>query len=73
MTAATVTNVDDLPFLITKTQFRELLGINVMKADAIMKEPNFPLFKHKNIVRIPRQELLAWLTANYGKQETVER
>jgi Helix-turn-helix domain len=72
MPAATIVDVSGLPAMLTKQQLQGLLGISPMKADALLREPDFPVFRHGRVIRIPRRELLQWL-ASYGEREPMER
>ena len=66
MPAATVVDVTTLPIMITRSQLQAVVGISKMKADALLRTPGFPVFRHGRVLRIPREALMRWLERHAG-------
>ncbi|MDZ5711618.1 helix-turn-helix domain-containing protein [Jeotgalibacillus haloalkalitolerans] len=63
---------NELPPVLSKTQFQEFLGISHSKAVELMKRGDFPVFREAGHPRVPTKQLFEWIDLNtkWVKRET---
>lgn len=62
--------INNLPPLLTKTQFQELLDIGSTKAAELFNRPDFPVIREFGHPRVPTQLLFIWI---YGHTDWVQK
>ena len=66
MSRATVTDVKELPEVLTVEQLQQLLGISRPKAYELANMATFPTVRFGRAIRVPKLALLRWLEQQAG-------
>jgi hypothetical protein len=61
MPAASITNLEDLPVVLTMRQVMSVLGISKPKAFELLAYPGFPAKRFGKAIRVSRDGLIRWL------------
>lgn len=63
---------NQLPPVLSKTEFQEVLGISHSKAVELMKRGDFPVFREAGHPKVPTKQLFEWIDMNtkWVKRET---
>jgi excisionase family DNA binding protein len=68
MSRATVTDVKELPEIMTIEQVQQFLGISRPKAYELANMATFPAVRLGRVIRVPKLALLRWLDRQAGEE-----
>ena len=68
MSRATVTDVKELPEIMTIEQVQQFLGISRPKAYELANMTTFPAVRLGRVIRVPKLALLRWLDREAGEE-----
>jgi predicted DNA-binding transcriptional regulator AlpA len=71
MPVETTDMLRELPAMLTMKHIQQFLGISHETARQIARQPDFPVFRHRRTVRVPREEFRAWLRSRITTRREV--
>jgi excisionase family DNA binding protein len=66
MALSTITDIEELPAVLTMRHVQDVLGISRVTAYQLPNRRGFPVVRFGRVIRIPREAFLAWLNAQAG-------
>ena len=66
MSSATVTNVQELPIVLTVDQIQKVLGLSRPKTYELVNTAGFPTIRIGRAIRVPREAFLQWIHEQQG-------
>jgi excisionase family DNA binding protein len=69
MAIATITDIEELPAVLTMRHVQEVLGISRVKAYELTHRRGFPVVRFGRAIRVPREAFLRWLERQAGVKE----
>jgi excisionase family DNA binding protein len=71
MAIATVTDIKELPVVLTVEQVQKILGLSRPKTYELVHTKGFPRVQIGRSIRVPREALLQWLAEQQGVNASV--
>ena len=69
MAAATITDIDGLPVVLTMRHVQEILGVSRVKAYELASSRGFPVVRFGRSIRVTREAFFRWLNQQAGVEE----
>jgi len=64
-----ITNLEELPAVLTMKHIQDVLGICKPEAYKLAHTKGFPVVKFGRVLRVPKSAFLRWLDNQAGRQE----
>jgi excisionase family DNA binding protein len=68
MPASTISDIDELPAILTVAQVQQLFGISKITSYNLIRTPNFPVMRFGRAIRISREDLKQWMSTQRGQK-----